>query len=119
MLTGSRWECESSMLALGCATVMVDPTSLRNRLIVAAGIWRESTNAPLPKLEPGDPVKQIETFELKLVEMLCDKATPESAREIAEKTWDLVRGRSDDDPVKIYVTSRHQGLAKLGHTDRW
>jgi hypothetical protein len=96
-----------------------DPTTLRNRLIVAAGIWRESTSEPLPKLEPGDPAGQIEQFELKLVEMLCRDATPETAREVAERTWDLVHERPDSDPVKKLVVERHEALARLAHTDRW
>ncbi|MGI8920503.1 MAG: hypothetical protein ACR2HD_02335 [Solirubrobacteraceae bacterium] len=96
-----------------------DPTALRNRLIVAAGIWRESTTQALPRLEPGNPAKQIEDFELKLVEMLCRDATPQTAREIAEKTWDLVHQRPDSDPVKQLVMERHEALARLAHSDHW
>jgi hypothetical protein len=99
--------------------VLNDPTTLRNRLIVAAGIWRDSTNEPLPRLEPGDPAKQIEAFEIRLVEMLCRDATPQTAREIAERTWDLVQERPDGDAVKQIVVERHEQLVKLSHSDRW
>jgi hypothetical protein len=99
--------------------VVNDPTSLRNRLIVAAGIWRESTGEPLPRLEPAEPAQQIEAFEIKLIEMLCRDATPETAREVAERTWDLVHERPDSDPVKKLVVERHEELVKLSHTHRW
>lgn len=88
---------------------------LRNRLVVAAGMWREATNRPLPKLAPGDPATQISEFELALVDLLCSEATPETAREIAERTWDLVHDRPDDDPVKRRVTECHEQLARLSH----
>lgn len=88
-------------------------TALRNRLLVATSIWRESTDDPLPRMEPGDPVSQIEAFELRLVEMLCSSATPESAREVADKTWDLVHDRPDSDPVKQRVVACHEQLARM------
>lgn len=93
----------------------MDPITLRNRLLVATGMWKESTRDPLPKLPPGDPVEQIQRFELMLVDMLCDGATPESAREVADKTWSLVHDRPDGDPVKRHVTERHELLARLTH----
>jgi hypothetical protein len=76
-------------------------------------MWRESTDDPLPKMPPGEPADQIQGFELKLVEMLFGKAAPEDARRIADKTWDLVHDRPDDDPVKQRVTEGHEVLAKL------
>jgi hypothetical protein len=88
--------------------------SLRNRLVMATTLWREATAEPLPKLPPGDPLKQIEEFELRLVEVLCRDATPENAREVADKTWDLVHDRPDDDPVKKRVETCHEELARLG-----
>ena len=93
----------------------MESASLRNRLAVAFGMWREATDEPLPKLAPGDPASQISDFELRLVELLCREATPENAREIAEKTWDLVHDRPDDDPVKRRVTECHEHLARLSH----
>jgi len=64
-------------------------------------------------MPPGDPGAQIEGFELKLVEMLCEGATPQSAREVADQTWDLVHDRPDDDPVKRRVVECHEQLARL------
>jgi hypothetical protein len=91
----------------------MDPRRLENRLAIAAGMWREALDAPLPKLPPGDPETQVDEFELRLVDALCEQATPETARSIAEKTWDLVHDRPDDDRVKKHVTEWHERLARL------
>jgi hypothetical protein len=96
----------------------VETKSLRNRLVMATSMWRDATEDPLPKLEPGDPEGQIESFELRVVELLCLEATPETAREIARKTWDLVHDRPDEDPVKQRVVQCHEKLAKLAARDR-
>jgi hypothetical protein len=85
---------------------------------MATSMWRDATDDPLPKLEPGDPEKQIESFELRVVELLFSEATPESARDVAEKTWDLVHDRPDGDPVKTRVAEYHEELAKLAASDR-
>ena len=91
----------------------MDPITLRNRLLVATGMWREATGEPLPKLAPGEPADQIQAFELQLVERLCSEATPETAREVADRTWDLVHDRDDDDPVKRRVVECHEHLARM------
>jgi len=91
----------------------VDPRRLENRLAIAAGMWRESLDEPLPKLQPGDPEAQVQEFETRLVDALCERATPETAGRIAEKTWDLVHDRADDDPVKVHVTEWHGKLARM------
>ncbi len=91
----------------------MDPITLRNRLLVATGMWREATGEPLPRLPPGDPSDQIESFELLLVDRLWQDATPENAREVADRTWDLVHDRSDDDPVKRRVVECHEALARM------
>jgi hypothetical protein len=87
--------------------------TLQNRLVIATGMWRDATDEPLPKLSPGEPAEQIEEFELRLVDMLCRDATPANARDVADRTWDLVQDRSDDDPVKRKVVKAHDQLAKL------
>ena len=87
--------------------------TLQNRLVIATGMWRDATDDPLPKLQPGEPAEQIEEFELRLVDMLCRDATPANARDVADRTWDLVQDRSDDDPVKRKVVEAHDQLAKL------
>jgi hypothetical protein len=91
--------------------------SLRNRLVMATTLWREATDEPLPKLPRGDPAEQIQEFELRLVELLCREATPDNAREVADKTWDLVHDRAADDPVKRRVEECHEELARLGRRD--
>jgi hypothetical protein len=96
----------------------MDPAALRNRLLIATSMWRELTEDPLPKLPPGDPVDQIEGFEIKVVELLFAEATPETARHVAEKTWDLVHDRPDDNPVKQRVVEGHEQLARLSAGDR-
>ena len=55
----------------------------------------------------------FESFELKLVDRLWESATPETAREIADRTWDLVHDRDDDDPVKQRVVECHEALARI------
>jgi hypothetical protein len=49
----------------------VDAKALQNRLVIATGMWRETTDEPLPRMPPGRPAEQIEGFELMLVDLLC------------------------------------------------
>jgi hypothetical protein len=91
----------------------MDPITLRNRLLVASGMWKETTGEPLPRLDPGDPVQQVQEFELRLVNRLWESATPENAREIADRTWDLVHDRPDSDAVKKRVVECHEALARI------
>ena len=91
----------------------MDPAALRNRLVMATSLWRDSTDEPLPRMPPGDPLEQIEGFELKLVELLFGQATPDTARRVADQTWDLVHDRPDADPVKQRVVQGHEELARL------
>jgi len=96
-----------------------DPAALRNRLVIASSMWRESTDDPLPRMPAGDPEVQLETFELKLVDVMCANATPRTAKAVADRTWDLVHDRPDDDLVKKKVEECHEQLARLsaGRTD--
>lgn len=91
----------------------MEARSLQNRLLIATSLWRETTNDPLPRLEPGDPADQIGQLELLVVELLCGEATAANAREVADKTWDLVYDRPDDDPLRKRVVECHERLAKL------
>jgi hypothetical protein len=92
----------------------MDPIQMRNRLLVATGMWRDVTGGePLPRMAPGDPAHQIEAFELTLVNRLWESASPENAREIADRTWDLVHDRPDSDPVKQRVVECHEALARM------
>jgi hypothetical protein len=91
----------------------MDPAALRNRLLLATGMWKSATDDPLPKMPPGDPVAQIEGFELQVVDLLCAGATAESARKVADQTWDLVHDRPESDPVRQRVVECHERLARL------
>jgi hypothetical protein len=91
----------------------MDPAAVRNRLLVATGLWRETTDEPLPKLPPGDPLEQIERFELQAVELAFAEATAENASQVADKTWSMVHDRPEDDPVKRRVVEGHEQLARL------
>jgi hypothetical protein len=91
----------------------IDPITLRNRLLVATGMWKETTGEPLPRLDPGDPADQIQSFELRLVDRLWEGATADNARDVADRTWDLVHDRPDNDPVKQRVVACHEALARL------
>ena len=86
---------------------------MRNRLVLATAMWRDATDEPLPKMPPGDPIDQLRSFELRLIDVLCSKATPETARQVADQTWDLVHDRAEDDPVKRKVAECHESLARL------
>jgi hypothetical protein len=92
---------------------MGEPRSLQNRLLMATSLWRDATDEPLPKMPAGDPTEQVERFELQVVDLLCSEATPETARSVANRTWDLVEDRSDEDPVKRRVVECHEALARL------
>ena len=91
----------------------MDPAALRNRLVMATSMWKEATEDPLPRMPPGDPVEQIEAFELQVVDLLFAEATPGTARRVADQTWDLVHDRPDEDPVKRRVVEGHEALARL------
>ena len=92
---------------------MVETRSLQNRLLMATTLWREATEDPLPRLAPGEPADQIQELELLVIDRLCAEATRESAREVADKTWDLVYDRAESDPVRQRVVECHDKLAKL------
>jgi hypothetical protein len=91
----------------------MDQIELRNRLLVATGMWRDATGEPLPRMAPGEPADQIREFELTLVNRLGETATTENAREVADRTWDLVHDRPDNDPVKRRVVECHEALARM------
>jgi hypothetical protein len=91
----------------------LDPITLRNRLLVASAMWKEAIAEPLPRMAPGDPGDQIQSFELQLVDRLWESANAENAREIADRTWDLVHDRPDSDPVKQRVVECHEALARM------
>ena len=95
----------------------METRSLQNRLLMATTLWREATSDPLPRLAPGDPADQIRELELLVVELLCSEATRDNAREVADKTWDLVYDRAEDDPLRKRVVECHDHLAKLSAGD--
>ena len=92
----------------------MEARSLQNRLLIATTLWRDSTRDPLPRLAPGAPADQIQELELMVVDLLCRDATRDNARDVADKTWDLVHDRPDADPVKQRVVECHERLTQLG-----
>jgi hypothetical protein len=48
-----------------------------------------------------------------VVELLCRDATPETAKRVADKTWDIVHERPDSDRVKQRVVECHEALAQM------
>ena len=97
----------------GSSLRAVDQMQLRNRLVMATQMWKEATTESLPRMAPAEPAEQLTAFELRLVDMLCAQATAETARDIADKTWDLVHDRPNEDPVKQRVVECHEALARL------
>jgi hypothetical protein len=95
----------------------METRSLQNRLLMATTLWREATTDPLPRLAPGDPADQIRELELLVIDLLCREATRDNAREVADKTWDLVYDRAEDDPVRKRVVDCHEHLSKLSAGD--
>jgi hypothetical protein len=91
----------------------LDPITLRNRLLVATAMWKETVAEPLPRMAPGEPEEQLQSFEIRLVDRLCESATADNARDVADRTWDLVHDRPDDDPVKLRVVACHEALARM------
>jgi hypothetical protein len=91
----------------------LDPITLRNRLLVATSMWKETIAEPLPRMAPAPPDQQLQSFEIQLVDKLWESATTENARDIADRTWDLVHDRDDADPVKRRVVACHEALARL------
>ena len=91
----------------------MDSAALRNRLVVATSMWRQTTDEPLPRMPPGEPEEQVGRCELRVVELLFAEATPETARRVADQTWDMVHDRPESDPVKRRVVEGHEALARL------
>jgi len=95
---------------------MSDPIALRNRFAYVKGAWDENLRGvPFPSLGEGTAEQKIERLEFALVDEMRSRATPESAEQVADAMWGLVHARPDTDPVKQWVTSHHEELAKLGH----
>ncbi len=94
----------------------MDQIALRNRFAMAKGAWDEHLKGvPMPALGEGTAEQKIERLELALVDALGERATPETAEELADTMWTLVHARDDADPVKQRVTEHHGELARLGH----
>ena len=92
----------------------MDPVTLRNRLLVATGMWREVTGETLPRLAPGPARAAGAAVRAAARRALCgSRATAENAREIADRTWDLVHDRPEDDPVRLRVVECHEALARI------
>jgi hypothetical protein len=93
---------------------MTDPIALRNRFAMVKGAWDENLRGvPFPSLGEGTAEQKIERLELALVDRMRDRATPETAEQVADAMWSLVHARDDADAVKRRVTAHHQDLARM------
>ena len=95
---------------------MTDPIALRNRFAIVKGAWEDHLRGvPFPQLGEGTAEEKIGRLELALVDGMRERATPESAEQVADAMWSLVHSREDSDPVKQRVTQHHEELARIGH----
>jgi hypothetical protein len=93
---------------------MTDPIALRNRFAMVKGAWDENLRGvPFPSLGEGTAEQKIERLELALVDGMRDRATPETAEQVADAMWSLVHARDDSDAVKQRVTAHHEDLARM------
>ncbi|HEX4690487.1 MAG TPA: hypothetical protein VH276_07330 [Solirubrobacteraceae bacterium] len=93
---------------------MTDPIVLRNRFAMVKGAWDENLRGvPFPSLGEGTAEQKIERLELALVDGMRDRATPETAEQVADAMWSLVHAREDSDAVKQRVTAHHEDLARM------
>ena len=95
----------------------MEARSLQNRLLISTTLWREATDDPLPRLAPGDPAGQIPELELLSRRAAVPRGDRDNAREVADKTWDIVYDRPEDDPLRKRVVECHDQLAKLSAGD--
>jgi hypothetical protein len=94
---------------------MTDAIALRNRFAMVKGAWDEHLRGvPFPQLGDGTAEEKIERLELALVDGMRERATPESAEQVADAMWSLVHARPEHDAVKQRVSRHHEDLARLG-----
>lgn len=94
---------------------MTDAIALRNRFAMVKGAWDEHLRGvPFPQLGDGTAEQKIERLELALVDRMRERATPETAEQVADAMWSLVHARDEDDVVKQHVSRHHEDLARLG-----
>ena len=94
---------------------MTDAIALRNRFAMVKGAWDEHLRGvPFPQLGDGTAEEKIERLELALVDRMRERATPESAEQVADAMWSLVHARPEGDAVKQRVSRHHEDLARLG-----
>ena len=78
---------------------MTDAIALRNRFAMVKGAWDDHLRGvPFPPLGEGTAEEKIERLELALVDLMRERATPETAEQAADAMWGLVHARPDEDP---------------------
>ena len=93
---------------------MTDAIALRNRFAMVKGAWDEHLpGVPFPALGEGSAEQKIERLELALVDGMRERATPETAEQVADAMWSLVHDRPESDRVKQRVSHHHEELARL------
>ena len=92
----------------------MDPVTLRNRLLVATGMWREVTGEVAAEtVARARPSSRCSSSSCCSWSGCGSRATAENAREIADRTWDLVHDRPEGDPVRRRVVECHEALARI------
>ncbi len=86
---------------------------MRDRLARAVRLWREATDAPLPRLHASEPGEKMAAFEHRLVELLVARADPGCAADVQCQLAELVEGRPSDDAVRGRVESVLPMLRRL------
>ena len=70
---------------------MSDAIALRNRFAMVKGAWDEHLRGvPFPALGEGTAEEKIERLEIALVDEMRNRATPETAEQVADAMWGLV-----------------------------
>ena len=71
--------------------------------------WLGHSLSAAPAYSPGH-IAELPPSEIEAVYAVLSL---QSARRIADQTWDIVHDRPDDDPVKLRVVKCHEALARL------
>jgi hypothetical protein len=85
----------------------------RGRLARVVRLWHAASDAPLPRLEPGDPTKQLDALEAMLVDVLVTRTDPWKAADAQFQLAELLHGRPSDDPLRECVEAALPLLRRL------
>jgi len=86
---------------------------LRQRIGLAVRLWREATVAPLPRLDPDAPDRQVAALEMELVDLFAAQADPRRAADLQFQLAELTEGRPCDDPLTRRAEALRPVLRRL------